>query len=57
MKNTKSYKSANLEGQKLVQRFESTKGQYQLDYKLFQSTENTPENVTSLEKFTQSFKE
>ena len=35
LKNIRAFKSVNLEGQKLVQRFESTKAQYQLDYRLF----------------------
>jgi translation elongation factor EF-Ts len=35
MENTKVYIRANLEGQKLIQKFHSTKGQYQLEYKLF----------------------
>ena len=35
MQNTKAYRRANLEGQKLVSKFDSTKGQYQLDYRLF----------------------
>ena len=35
MQNTKAYRRANLEGQKLASKFGSTKGQYQLDYRLF----------------------
>ena len=57
MQNTKAYMRANLEGQKLVSKFSSTKCQYQLDYRLFQQTANNFDNAAALDTFQQSCKQ
>lgn len=57
IQSTKAYMRANLEGQKLVQRFTPTKAQYQLEYRLFQPTDNNYENIASSEDHMQEFKQ
>lgn len=56
MLNTKTYMRANLEGQKLVQRFASSKGQYQLEYRLFQPTDNNCVSCTTVDEMMQELK-
>lgn len=56
MQNTKAYMRANLEGQKLVQQFASSKGQYQLEYRLFQPTDNNCVSCLDVEEIKQAFK-